>query len=70
MTRTVFVFLSLVVAAFLLGQSAFVVDEKTQVVVTEFGEPVGGSPEQFAAFLRSDSETNARTLKITGVRLD
>ena len=36
----------------------------------EFSDPVGGSPEQFAAFLRADSETNARTLKITGVRLD
>ena len=39
-------------------------------VLAEFSDPVGGSPEQFAAFLRADGENNARTLKITGVRLD
>jgi tripartite-type tricarboxylate transporter receptor subunit TctC len=33
-------------------------------------EPAGGTPEQFAAFLRQDRETAAKKVKASGARLD
>lgn len=33
-------------------------------------EAVGGTPEQFAAFLKADRETGAQKVKISGAKLD
>jgi len=49
----------------ILGQ-----DDVKKRFATDGAEPVGGSPRDFAAFLKADYEKWGRVVKETGIRAD